>query len=110
MEKNTKVFYNGTVRVVLTDTGGEPVCCSQHLMILVPVHEEDGDSRACFLVNDHGDLGFAAIDFPRLTARYDAGKGLLITFPYTLYNEGNPGKGGTAKVRLNLTKGTAAVE
>jgi hypothetical protein len=109
-EKNAKLFYNGEVRVALTDTGGEPACCSQHLLILAPDPQSEDGGRACFVVNDHGDLGFAGIDFAKLAARYDAGKGLLITFPYTLYNEGNPGKGGIARVRVNVAKATAAAE
>lgn len=109
-EKNARAFYNGSVRVALTDTGGEPVCCSMHLLILAPDPQSEDGGRNCFLVNDHGGLGFAGIDFARLTSRYDAGKGLLITFPYTLYNEGNPGKGGVAHVRVNVVKGTVEVE
>jgi hypothetical protein len=109
-EKNARAFYNGNVRVALTDTGGEPVCCSQHLLVLIPFHDEYGDGRSCFLVNDHGGLGFSGIDYARITTSYDPKKGLLITFPYSLYNEGNPGKGGTAHVRVNVVKGTVEVE
>jgi hypothetical protein len=112
-EKNIRAFYNGSVRVALIDTGGEPVCCSMHLLILAPsVPEVEGMDpyRNCFLVHNEGESGFAGIDFARITSRYDADKGLLITFPYSLYNEGNPGKQGTGRVRVNVQKGTVAVE
>ena len=111
-EKNARAFYNGNVRVAVTDTGGEPVCCSMHLLILVPAQTQDGMDayRNCYLVNDHEGMGFVGIDFAKLATSYDAAKGLLITFPYQLYNDGNPGKGGIARVRVNVQKGTAAVE
>jgi hypothetical protein len=112
-EKNIRAFYNGSVRVALIDTGGEPVCCSMHLLILAPSKPEvEGmdEYRNCYLVHDEEQTGFSGIDFSRITARYDAGKGLLITFPYTLYNDGNPGPKGIGRVRVNLQKGTVAVE
>jgi hypothetical protein len=54
--------------------------------------------------------GFVNIDFAHIATRYDAGKGLLISFPYDLYNEGNPGKHGTGRVRVNVAKGTVVAE
>jgi hypothetical protein len=112
-EKNIRAFYNGSVRVALIDTGGEPICCSMHLLILAPsVPEVEGMDayRNCFLVHNEEQMGFVAIDFARITSRYDAGKGLLITFPYQLYNEGNPGKQGVGRVRVNMQKGTVTAE
>jgi hypothetical protein len=112
-EKNTRAFYDGHVRVALIDTGGEPICCSMHLLVLAPsVPEVEGmdQYRNCFMVHNEGEIGFQGIDFARITSRYDAGKGLLITFPYTLYNEGNPGKHGVGRVRVNMQKGTVLAE
>lgn len=110
-EKNTKLFYNGQVRAALIDTGGEPVCCSMHLMILLPVHQDGmDDTHACFMADNDGNVGFVGIDFAHITTRYDAGKGLLISFPYDVYNDGNPGKHGIGRVRVNVAKGTAAAE
>jgi hypothetical protein len=112
-EKNIRAFYNGSVRVALIDTGGEPICCSMHLLILAPSKpdvEGMDEYRNCFLVHNEEQMGFVGIDFARLTSRYDAGKGLLIIFPYTLYNEGNPGKQGVGRVRVNVQNGTVAVE
>lgn len=109
---NTRAFANGSVRVALIDTGGEPICCSMHLLILAPSQPVDGmdEYRNCFLVHNEEQRGFVSIDFARITSRYDAGKGLLITFPYELYNEGNPGPKGVGRVRVNMQKGTVTVE
>jgi hypothetical protein len=112
-EKNIRAFYNGSVRVALIDTGGEPVCCSVHLLVLAPsVPEVEGMDayRNCFMVHNEGEMGFQSIDFARVSSRYDAGKGLLISFPYTLYNEGNPGRQDTGRVRVNVQKGTVTAE
>ena len=109
-EKNTKSFYNGQVRVALMDTGGEPVCCSAHLLILAPDKDDEMGGRLCRLVGDKGALGFAGIDFARLTTRYDAGRGLLISFPYQLYVDGISNRTGVARVRVNLERGTVNAE
>jgi hypothetical protein len=109
-EKNTRSFYNGQVRVALIDTGGEPVCCSMHLLILMPDRQDELGGRLCRLVSDKETLGFEAIDFARLKTRYDAGRGLLLTFPYQLYVDGIRHRGGTARVRLNIEQGSVQVE
>jgi hypothetical protein len=109
-EKNTRAFYNGNVRVALMDTGGEPVCCSVHLLILAPDKNDEMGGRFCRIVGDREQLGFAGIDFDRLTTRYDAGRGLLITFPYQLYVDGLSSKSGIARVRVNLDRGTVTPE
>jgi len=109
-ERNTRAFYRGEVRVALLDTGGEPVCCSTYLLILVPDKSSEMGDRTCHIVSDHEGMGFSAIDFARLTLKYQEGKGLLLTFPYTLYVDGLSSKPGTAKVRVNLDRGTVTKE
>ena len=109
-EKNARAFYNGWVRVALIDTGGEPVCCSMHLLILIPDKSDELGGRMCRLVGDKESLGFAGIDFARLTTRYDAGRGLLISFPYQLYVDGVSNRAGVTRVRVNLERGAIAVE
>lgn len=109
-EKNTRAFYNGTVRVAVLDTGGEPVCCSVHLLILAPDKNDEIGGRLCRIVGDRNGMGFAGIDFARLTTRYDAGRGLLIIFPYQLYVDGLSSKSGVARVRVNLDRATVAPE
>jgi hypothetical protein len=109
-EQNTRSFYKGEVRVALLDTGGEPVCCSTHLLILVPDKSSEMGDRTCHIVSNEESMGFAGIDFAHLAAKYEAGKGLLITFPYTLYVDGVSSKHGTAKVRVKLDRGTVTKE
>ncbi|MBV9043528.1 MAG: hypothetical protein JO348_10815 [Alphaproteobacteria bacterium] len=113
-EKNARTFSNGQIRVALLDTGGEPVCCSYHLLVLYPSGDGDqgGDEyAACTVVNDYEGRGFVSLDFAKLAAAYDPKKGLLISFPYRVYNEdGGPQKGGIAKVRVNSKTGKITVE
>ena len=109
-EQNAKTFYKGEVRVALLDTGGEPVCCSMHLLLLVPDKTSEMGDRLCRIVSDHESLGFAGIDFKNLTSKYEDGKGLLLTFPYTLYVDGLSNKPGTARVRINMQNGKVTTE
>jgi len=109
-EQNSKTFYKGELRVALLDTGGEPVCCSVHLMLLVPDKTDEMGGRKCHIVSDHDSLGFAGIDFKKLTSKYEDGKGLLLTFPYTLYVDGVSSKSGTARIRINMQNGNVTSE
>ena len=109
-EKNTRAFYNGMVRLAVTDTGGEPVCCSMHLVVLVPDKEDHLGGRFCRIVGDKDGMGFLGIDFQRLRTRYDAGRGLLIEFPYQLYIDGLKNRSGVGRVRVNIDKGTITAE
>jgi hypothetical protein len=109
-EKNTKTFYNGEVRVALIDTGGEPACCSLHLLVLNQVVSDLANVSACHLISDHDNFGFGNIDIAKLTGHYDPKKGLLITFPFIVNNGDDVQKPGVAKLRLNMAKGTIAVE
>jgi hypothetical protein len=109
-ETNSKSFYRGQVRVALIDTGGEPVCCSAQLLILIPDNSEGAGGRICRLVGSSGQLGFESIDFARLATRYDAGRGLLIIFPYTLYVDGLRHTSGVGRVRVNVERGTVSAE
>jgi hypothetical protein len=108
-EKNTRLFSNGAVRLALLDTGGEPVCCSQHLLALYP---GGGDPDVgldaynnCSIVNPADQSGFVQIDFAKIAASYDPKKGLLVTVPYQLYNDGNPSKTVVGKFLINSKTG-----
>jgi hypothetical protein len=106
-EKSSRLYYNRLVRITHMDTGGEPVCCSSHLMVTYPSAGQDEPVYAeCKLVSMKDGAGFLSIDFAKLTAKYDPKTGLTITFPYTTYNdESDNHPKGTAKLRLDLKKG-----
>ncbi len=110
-EKNSKTFYKGQVRVALLDTGGEPACCSLHLLVMSPgAATDEPPYQDCHVISEHGNFGFGNIDFDKLNAAYDPKKGLLITFPMIVSNGDDVQKPGIAKIRLNLAKGTVVVE
>lgn len=111
-EASTRTFYQGRVRVALLDTGGEPACCSAHLLVLFYA-DDDPESFVCRLVSDRGATGFAGIDFKSLRTSYDPARGLLVSFGYSVFPLGGDGTGaerGLAKVRINVPAGTVAVE
>ena len=104
-----KTYSQGKIRVAHADTGGEPVCCSSHLLVLVP-NIETGDGTLCFAVSDEAGRdertarGFANIDLNRITSSYDPQHGLLLTVPYSLYDlkAGRPGRSAFFRVRIDL--------
>jgi hypothetical protein len=109
-EKNIKSFYQGQVRVALLDTGGEPVCCSMHLVIMMPNNDIPAEGRVCRLVSQKDHLGFESIDMSRLRTSYDPKRGLLVEFPYTLYIDGSKSNHGNGRVRVNVQKGAVTAE
>lgn len=111
-EKNTRSFYDGAVRVALLDTGGEPVCCSQHLLVLLP--DRGGppgmdQGRICRIVGDREALGFLGIEFQQMRASYDR-RGLLLTFPVHIYGDGVRNHRGIARVRIDAGRATVTAE
>lgn len=110
-ESNGRAFYQGRVRVAALDTGGEPACCSAHLLILF-YGSDDPESFVCRLVSDRGPTGFAGIDFGTLKSSYDPRRGLLLTFGYSVMPaDGGPAPDrGVARVRINLPSGTVKAE
>ena len=78
-EENTRTFAKGAIRVTRLDTGGEPACCSQYLMLTMP-HPEGG--QACYMISGgSSELGFLDILFGQMTSAYDPAEGLSITVP-----------------------------
>jgi hypothetical protein len=106
-EQSSRQYYNKLVRITHLDTGGEPVCCSSHLLITYPSAGQDEPVYAeCKLVSMNEGSGFLSIDFAKLAAKYDPKTGLTITFPYTTYNDSSDNHPkGMAKLRLDLKKG-----
>ncbi|MBI1405660.1 MAG: hypothetical protein GC145_05995 [Caulobacter sp.] len=113
-EENSRTFYNGQVRVAVLDTGGEPACCSAHLLILFYNEPEDEPGgMVCKLVSDTGTSGFAGIDAASINSRYDPARGLLLSFRYAVFPADGDGARtvpGTAAVRINLARGTVTAQ
>ena len=111
-ERNTRAFYNRNVRVALLDTGGEPVCCSQHLLVLMPDHstpEGMDQGRICRVVGDREGLGFLGIEFQRMRSWYDR-RGLLLEFPVHIYGDGARNFRRMVRVRVDAARGTVTPE
>lgn len=110
-EDYTRTFASGAIRITATDTGGEPVCCSQHLVIQAP-HPEWFDS--CAVLSGNQDLGFLDVYFEDITASYDPAKGLLLAVPVGYYDPENeytdPDLFETIYVRINQSTGSIAIE
>lgn len=107
-ERNTRAFYNNAVRVALLDTGGEPVCCSQHLLILLPDRAGHvpgmDEGRLCRVVGDREQMGFLGIEFQQMRSRYDGG-GLLLEIPVHIYGDGVRNRRSVVRVRIDVGRG-----
>jgi hypothetical protein len=90
------------------------VCCSQHLLILLPDRAGHvpgmDEGRLCRVVGDREQMGYLSIDFAQMRTRYDAGRGLLIEFPYRQYGDGLRHRQGVARVRVNIDRGLVTPE
>ena len=109
---NSWAFYQGRVRVAVVDTGGEPACCSSHLLVMFDDPTEEG-GVVCRIVSDRGRSGFAGIDAKSVKAGYDARRGLLVSFGYSVFPQGGDGSRtvtGVGKVRVNLGRRTVVGE
>ncbi|MEO1797277.1 MAG: hypothetical protein AAFR53_09695 [Pseudomonadota bacterium] len=105
-EKHTRTFGSGAVRLALMDVV-EPAAGAFHLMILSPPFDELG-TRQCRALSFEGSMGFAGIDFPRLTASYDPAQGLIWEVPVSIID---PASGGIAPraLRFVLNQATGAL-
>jgi hypothetical protein len=112
-EANSRTFYQGRVRVAFMDTGGEPACCSAHLLVFFYA-DDSPENLVCRLVSDTPERGFAAIDFKSLKSSYDPARGLVLSFGHFAYPEGGDFDAGAARglarVRINIPAGTVTVE
>ena len=110
----TKSYSQGKITIANVDTDGEPVCCSSHLLILIP---SPAIGSQCFAVSDKAAIGdssargFSAVEFDKITASYDPAKGLLLAVPYRLYNSGRNSSPESANIRINLRgQGSVRIE
>lgn len=109
-EKNTKTFLNGSVRIALIDTGGEPACCSMHLLVLAEAPEDPSGppSRICKIVSNTAEMGFMNIDFTKIRSGFSPARGLDLVMPYELYIDGLKSRSGIARINVNLRKGVVS--
>ncbi|PQO23153.1 hypothetical protein C2I36_09310 [Rhodobacteraceae bacterium WD3A24] len=111
-EENSRTYANGAIRVARLSTGGEPVCCSEHLLILHPSGEEEGPPyRACSVLSQERGLGWLRVHVQEIASSYDPAKGLLLQVPVGHY-DGVAGEGRreVVGVRINQATGTATLE
>ena len=110
----SRTFANGAIRVAHLDTGGEPVCCPSHLMILSPGGEPPEDYRVCHMVSARAEApaGFLFVDVPGITSSYDPKLGLLLSVPTRTYENPNDGSysEGSFAVRINQATGAVTLE
>ncbi len=110
LQNSTRTFARGKIRLWHIDTGGEPVCCSSHLVIVAPTPDEELGGLQCKRLSSQGSLGFQWLNLPAIKSSYHAGKGLLISVPVEYYNDGNAGIKRTINVRINQATGGIIVE
>lgn len=113
---NSRTFANGAIRVAWLDTGGEPVCCSSHLLILSPSGngQDEPEYRQCRVASAQPGAGFYAVDVPGITASYDPNKGLLLSVPIGHWHPGMENGAGPIpdrmEIRINQANGSVAFE
>ncbi|MFP7569760.1 hypothetical protein [Marivita sp. S2033] len=107
VEQNTRSFANGDIRLIALDTGGEPVCCSAHLMVLFPAPEDPGG--LCALISNDGSLGWAGILLEKATALYDPAIGLTVSVPVIEYIDGIQDTRLSIAVNVNQQSGVVTV-
>ena len=100
-ELSTRSHANGAVRLLWLDTGGEPACCSSHLMVTLPSPEDPGD--LCVLIS--GDPGWTHIDLAQARAAYDPATGLTLRMAVGAF-DGNRTVAETLSVTIDQQSGT----
>ena len=111
----SRSFANGAIRIAMLDTGGEPVCCATHLLIIAPSAPDNGPVyRQCFVASSRAGAGFYDIDFKGITASYDPALGLLLSVPVQHYHDGvgtgAPGIPDRMEIRIDQAVGTVVAE
>jgi hypothetical protein len=105
-DKNTRTFANGTIRVAVMDTGGEPVCCSTWLLVIVPNKNDEQGYPSCKLVGGAKNLGMLGLDLTEASAKYAGGRGLVLRFPYMRYVDGLNDTRHMGVIDINAKNGT----
>ena len=113
---HSRTYANGAIRIALLDTGGEPVCCSAHLLILSPSGsgQHEPAYRACHVYSAQPGMGFYGFDIARTTASYDPARGLSLSVPVYHWHQGietgAPPIEERAELRINQATGEVVAE
>ena len=104
VENSTRSFANGAIRVIALDTGGEPTCCSAHVMVLLAARDEPG--QTCVLISREGTMGWAGADVGAAGATYDPATGLSVSVPVQVYD----GAGSRPdRLRIDINQATGRI-
>jgi hypothetical protein len=115
-EEHTRTFANGNIRIAHLDTGGEPVCCASHIMVLSPFGQgaDWPVYLQCRLISDGAGAGFFWAEIAAAQASYDPARGLLVSIPVQRWHQGvesgEPARPGTLRVRINQATGGVTLE
>ena len=103
-DAHTRTYANGAIRVAALDTGGEPVCCSAHLLVLSPsgAGTDEPVYRQCRVVSAQPGMGFYSLDIAGIEARYDPAKGLMLSVPVGHWHSGMDAGAGPIPERLEV--------
>ena len=107
--ETSRTFSNGAIRVAQLDTGGEPACCSNHLLILSP----DPDyGQACHVLSDRPGEGFSQVFASEIETSYDPGKGILLQVPVARFdpNTGSSDPNSLMRVPVRINQATGGVK
>lgn len=107
-ESPSPTFARGAIRLVHLDTGGEPVCCSSHLMVLHPSPPPERFAD-CTLVSRRGRQGWSWLHLDAVEATYDPATGLDLLLPAILFEEGAAGRPVPLRLRVDQARGTVTI-
>lgn len=112
-EETTRLFSNGSIRVAAVDLG-DPPCCPQHFIVLLPANMYGG--RICALVARSALVpnGWARVGIDEAEAMRPEGGGLRVSVPVYSYDArtggADPDSRKVISVRVRQAAGTVELE
>lgn len=110
-----RYFASEEIGIWHVNTGGEPVCCSSHVVIISPNPNSDTGGNQCRLLSNNDSNGFSDLSVKDTKASYNAKVGLLLSIPVRFYNAedldpNDPSLSGVVKIRINQEDGSVTLE